>query len=222
MVLDPEVGLGYNEPMAPEDESDDGDSEFEALDSEDEDDSDSSFPSVHKKPHRRTARVDTRHVDNPEAMQYAAAADPSIREFMSGGASTSAGSSSHNISGLTGFTVPMEFYCVDSDVVPDSEPEGDLLESEWKTPAKGKGKIKGQWNAEYDADDIQGAYLMRKETRRRSNLEKQDMRVLEYKLGRRLTYVGPADISSIHSFCFSYSILTTGRKIYNSVAEASS
>ena len=221
MVLDPEVGLGYNEPMAPEDESDDGDSDFEALDFEDEDDSDFSFPSVHKKPHKRTARVDTRHVEAVEQMQYAAAAEASIREFMSRGASTSAGSSSHNISGLTGFTVPMESYC-DSDVVPDSEPEGDLLEPEWKTPAKGKGKIKSHWNVEYNADDIQDAYSMRKETRRRSNLEKQDMRMLEYQLGRRLTYVGPADISLIPFFPIFLLDSETGRKIYNSVAEASS
>jgi hypothetical protein len=204
--------------VAPDDESDDGDSDFESLDFEDEDDSDFSFTSIRKKPHKRTSRVDTRSVDYLEAleqMQFAAAAEASFRDLMSGlsgGASTSAGSSSHNISGLTGLTVPMGFYCVDSDVVPDSEPEGDLLEP-WKTPDKGKGKNKRQWQAEYDAGDIhQDAYSVRKETRKRSNLEKQDIRMEEYRLGRRLTYVGLADIFLIDSFYFSYSILTQAEK----------
>jgi hypothetical protein len=201
---DPEVGLGYDEPVAPEDESDDGDSDFEALDFEDEDDSDISFPGVRKMPHKKTSRVDTRHFDNPEAveqMPFVTAAEASFRDFVSGGASTSAGSSAHNISGHTGLTAPTEFYYADSDVVPDSEPEGDLLEpivqSGWMTPAKGKGRNKGQRKAEYDADDIhQDPYSARKEARRRSRLEKQDVRMQEYRLGRRLTYVGLlADIS---------------------------
>jgi hypothetical protein len=231
IVPDPEVGLGYDEPVAPEDESDDGDSDFEALDFEDEDDSDISLPGVRKMPHKRTSRVDTRRVDNPEAveqMMIAAATDASIRDFMSGGASTSAGSSGHNISGHTGSTAPTEFYYAGSDVVPDSEPEGDLLEpivqTGWMTPAKGKGRNKGQWKAEYDADDIhQDPYSARKEARRRSRVEKQDIRMLEYQLGRRLTHVGLADISCslIYSFYFSYFDSDTGRKIYNSVAQAS-
>ena len=192
--------------MAPEDESDDSDSNFEAPDFEDEDDSDISFLGVRKMPHKRTSRADTRHVDNPEAaeeMQFAAAAEPSIRDFMSGVASTSAGLSGSNISGRTGLTAPTEFYCVDSDVVPDSEPEGDLLEPVWVTLAKVKGKDKDQWNADYDADDIhQDTYSARKEARRRSRLEKQDMRLLEYQLGRRLTHV------SLGIFCSSIYFLT--------------
>jgi DNA repair protein RAD16 len=222
IVPDSEVGLGYDEPVAPEDESDDGDSDFEAHDFEDEDDSDISFVGGRKTPHKRTSRVDIRHVDNPEAveqMMFAAAAEASIRDFMSGGASTSAGSSGLNISGHPGLTAPAEFYYGDSDVVPDSEPEGDLLEpivqTGWMTPAKGKGRNKGQWKAEYDADDIhQDPYSARREARRRSRLEKQDVRMLEYKLGRRLTYVGLADIfcSLTYSFYFSYLILTQAEK----------
>ncbi|KAN0124335.1 SNF2 family N-terminal domain containing protein [Russula decolorans] len=202
IVPDSEVGLGYDEPVAPEDESDDGDSDFEAHDFEDEDDSDISFVGGRKTPHKRTSRVDIRHVDNPEAveqMMFAAAAEASIRDFMSGGASTSAGSSGLNISGHPGLTAPAEFYYGDSDVVPDSEPEGDLLEpivqTGWMTPAKGKGRNKGQWKAEYDADDIhQDPYSARREARRRSRLEKQDVRMLEYKLGRRLTYAEKSTI----------------------------
>lgn len=191
---DPEVGLRYDEPVAPEDESDDGDSDFEVLDSEDEDDSDISFPGVRKMPHKKTSRVDTRHVEKAEQMLFAPPAEASIRDFMSGGASTSAGSSAHNISGHTGLTAPTEFYYADSDVVPDSEPEGDLLEpivqTGWTTPAKGKGRNKGQRKAEHDADDIhQDPYSARREARRRSRLEKQDVRMQEYQLGRRLTHV---------------------------------
>jgi DNA repair protein RAD16 len=223
MVTDHEDDLGYDEPLAPEDESDDGDSDFEALDFEDEYDSDISFPGVRKIPHKRTFTcIDTRHVDNPEAveqMMFAAAAEESLRDFMSGGASTSAGSSGHNISGRTGLTASTEFYYADSDVVPDSEPEGDLLEPivqmGRKAPAKGKGKNKGQWKAEYDADDIhQDTYSARKEARRRARLEKQDIRMSEYQLGRRLTHVGLVDIfcSLIYSFYFSYLILTQAEK----------
>ena len=203
IIPDSEVGLGYDEPVAPEDESDDGDSDFEAHDFEDEDDSDISFVGVRKVPHKRTSRVDTRHIENPEAaeqMMFAPAAEASIYDFTGGGASTSAGSSGLNISGHTGLTAPVESYYADSDVVPDSEPEGDLLEpivqTGWMTPAKGKGKNKGQWKAEYDADDIhQDPYSARREARRRSRLEKQDIRMLEYQLGRRLTHVGLANIS---------------------------
>jgi len=131
-----------------------GPPDFEALDFEG--DSDVSSFSVREVPHKRTSRVGTRHVGNPEAVEqmlFAAAAEASIRDFMSGGASTSTGSSGHNISGHTGLTAPTEFYYADSDVVPDSEPEGDLLEpivqTGWMAPAKGKGKNKGQWKAEY-------------------------------------------------------------------------
>jgi hypothetical protein len=224
IVPDLEVGLGYDEPVAPEDESDDGDSDFEALDFEDEDDSDISFPGVRKMPRKKTSRVDTKHI---EQMQFAAASEASMRDFMSGGASTSAGSSGHNISGHTGLTAPMEFYYADSDVVPDSEPEGDLLEpivqTGWMTPAKGKGRNKGQWNAEHDVDDIhQDPYSARREARRRSRLEKQDIRMLEYQLGRRLTYVGLADIFCSLIFLLLFLLdCDTGRKIYNSVAQAS-
>ena len=83
IVPDPEVGLRYDEPGGPEDGSDDSDSDFEALDFYFEDVSDISFLGVPKMPHKRTSRVDTRFVDNPEAvkqMLFAAAAEASIRE----------------------------------------------------------------------------------------------------------------------------------------------
>ena len=197
--------------MAPEDDSDDDDSDFESLDFEDEDDSDSdiSVLGIRKTPRKRASRVNARYVDNPEAveqMQFAATAEAPIYDFMSGVASTSAGSSGLNISRHTGLTAPTETYYVDSDVVPDSEPEGDLLEplvQRWiALAAKGKGKNKGQWQAEYNADNIQDAYS-RREARRLSRLEKQDMRTLEYQLGRRLTHVGLVGI-----FCCPFYFLT--------------
>jgi len=205
--------------VAPEDESDNSDSDFEVLDFEDEDDSDTSFLGVRKMPRKRTSRVDTRHVDDPESVQqmlFAAATEASIRDITSGGASTSAGSSGLNISGLTGLTAPTESYYVNSDAVPDSEPEGDLLEpiAQVVPPAKGKGRAKDQRKAEYDADDIQDAISARREARRRSRVEKQDNRMLEYQLGRRLTHVGLADIfcSLIDSSYFSHLILTQAEK----------
>jgi hypothetical protein len=138
---------------------------------------------------------------------------------MGGGASTSAGLSGHHISWHTGFTAPTEFNYVDLDVVPDSEPEGDLLEPivqmSWMTPANGKGRNNSQWQAEYDVDDInQDPHSVRREALRRSRLEKQEMRMLEYQLERRLTHVGLADIfcSLIYSFYFSYLILSQAEK----------
>jgi hypothetical protein len=197
MAPDPEVGLGYDEPVALEDESDDGDySDYESLDFEDEDDSDFSS-GVRKIPPKRTSRVGTRHVDDTEAvnqMLFAATAEASMHDFMSGGASTSAGSSGLNISGHHGLAAPTEFYCADSDVVPDSDPEEDLLEPIVQmgrtSPAKGKRRNKSHRKAEYDADEIQDAYSARREALRRTRLEKQEIRMLEYQFGRRLTYVG--------------------------------
>ncbi len=202
IVPGPEVNLGYDEPVALEDESDDNDSDFESFDSGDEDYSDTSLPNVRKWPNKRTSRVNTRHFDDPKVKQIvfpAAATDSIIRDFnfMSGGASTSAGSSGHNISRSTGFVAPTEIYYVDSDVVPDSEPEPDLLEPivqvGWML-GNGKESNNGQWKPEYDPNDIQDVYLARREARKRARLEKQDMRMLEYQLGRRLTYVGLAGI----------------------------
>ncbi len=175
---------------------------LESFDSGDEDYSDTSLPNVRKWPNKRTSRVNTRHFDDPKVKQIvfpAAATDSIIRDFnfMSGGASTSAGSSGHNISRSTGFVAPTEIYYVDSDVVPDSEPEPDLLEPivqvGWML-GNGKESNNGQWKPEYDPDDIQDVYLARREARKRARLEKQDMRMLEYQLGRRLTYVGLAGI----------------------------
>lgn len=195
--------------MALEDDSDDDDSDFEALDFEDEDDSDISVIDIRKTPRKRTSRVNARYVDNSDAvdqMQFAATAEAPICDFMSGVASTSAGSSGLNISGHTGLTAPTETYYVGSDVVPDSEPEGDLLEplvQKWIALAGVKGKNKGQWQAEYNADDIHDTYSARREARRLSRLEKQDMRTLEYQLGRRLTHVGLVGI-----FCCAFNFLT--------------
>ena len=230
MVPDSEVDLGYRA-VAPEDESDDGDSDFEVIDIEDEDDSDIPFFGVRKMPRKRTSRPDTRYVDNTEevdAMMLAAATEASMRDFMSGGASTIAGPSGHDIPGLTGPTVPVEINYVDYGVVSDSEPEGDLLEPiveiDWMPPAKGKGRNKSQWYPEYNADDTpQDPSSVRREARRQTRLEKQEVRILEYRLGRRLTHVGLADIFLFHDLFLLFFLLDsgTGRKIYNSVTKAS-
>ena len=210
MVPDPD---GYDEPVAPEDGSDDSDSDF---DFEDQDDSDNSFPGIRKTPHKRTSRVDTRRVDNTDAvdeMLLAAATEDSIRDFMSGGASTSAVPSGHEFSGLNGFPASMAINCYNPEVVSDSEPEGDLLGplvQMWMAPANGI-----EYTGQNYTDDVpQDAYSARRETRRLARLEKQDIRMLEYKLGRRLTHVGLVDLFCplIYSFHFSYLILTQAEK----------
>jgi len=203
--------------VAREDESDDCDSDFDFED-EDEDDSDTSFVSVRKLPYKRTSRVDATRFDDREEVErrmLAAATEASIRDFMSRGASTSAGSSGHNISRPAGLAATTEFYYVDSDIVPDSEPEGDLLEPIVQTGwiSKGKGRNKSQWKSESDADhNHQEVYTVRRETRTRSALEKQERRRLEFKLGRRLTYVGLAGIFLDLSILVSYLTLTQAEK----------
>ncbi|KAI0276155.1 SNF2 family N-terminal domain-containing protein [Russula aff. rugulosa BPL654] len=63
------------------------------------------------------------------------------------------------------------------------------------TAAKVKGRNKGQWNAEYNADDTpQDTLSVRREARRQARLEKQDIRMLEYQLGRRLTHAEKSTI----------------------------
>ena len=205
---DPEANFGYNEPVTPEGESDDGDSDFEASepDSEDEDYRDITHRNSRKLPYKRTSRVDIRHFDSEEVeeIMYAPATEASIRDMMSGGASTSAGSSSCNAFRPAALAAAQGYYFVESEVVPDSDPEGELLmvtypedepvvQGGWMNPGKGRGRNQGHGNTEFDADDIQhDAFSARRDARMRSRLDKQEIRKMEYQLGRRLTHVGLA------------------------------
>lgn len=195
--------------MTPEGESDDGDPDFEAneLDFEDEDDRDITPRKIRKLPHKRTSRVDISHfgdIEEVEEIMFAAAAEASIRDMMNGGASTSAGSSNCNVSGRSALDAATGYYIVDSDVAPDSDPEGELLVATYPedepvmlqggmNPGMGRGRNNGFKITESDADDVHhDVFSARREARRRSRLDKQDIRMLEYQLGRRLTYVSLA------------------------------
>jgi hypothetical protein len=94
---------------------------------------------------------------------------------------------------------------VDSDVVSDSDPEGEVMvasdtgeepivQRSRSNMGKDRGKNKGPEKTECDTDGIRPDYSSdRKEARRLSRLEKQEIRMQEIKLGRRLTHVGLAD-----------------------------
>ncbi|KAH9049200.1 SNF2 family N-terminal domain-containing protein [Lactarius deliciosus] len=89
---------------------------------------------------------------------------------------------------------------IDSDVVLDSDPEGELLiptDSESEPIAKKpkprsgnlKVKKKGKEKTENDRDSPDLDYFsVQREARKRSRLEKQQIRMLEHQLNRRLTY----------------------------------
>jgi DNA repair protein RAD16 len=208
----PEASLGYDELVTPEGESDDGDPDFEASepDSEDEDDRDNTLRNIRKLPHKKASRVDVSHfgdIEEVEEIMFAAAAEASIRDMISGGASTSAGSSSRNVSERTALDAATGYYYVDSDVAPDSDPEGELLVVTYPedepvmvqrggmNPGMGRGRNNGHGKAESDADDVhRDVFSARREARRRSRLEKQDIRMLEYQLGRRLTHAEKSTI----------------------------
>jgi hypothetical protein len=91
------------------------------------------------------------------------------------------------------------------EVVPDSEPEDELLMVTYPEDepvvvqrgrislGKSRGRNKGHGKNEFDADNIHhDVFSARREARKGSRLEKQEIRMLEYQLGRRLTYVGLA------------------------------
>jgi hypothetical protein len=195
--------------VTPEGESDDGDPDFEASepDSEDEDDRDITLLNIRKLPHKRTSRVDVSHfgdIEEVEEIMFAAAAEDSIRNIMNGSASTSAGSSNCNVSGRTALDAATGYYFADLDIAPDSDPEGELLVAAYPedepvmlqrgmNPGMGRGRNNGYKKTESDGNDVHhDVFSARREARRRSRLDKQDIRMLEYQLGRRLTYVGLA------------------------------
>lgn len=220
-IVDPEASPGYDERLTPEGESDDDDSDFEGSepDYEDEDDRDITF-NVRKFPSRRTSRVDIKHLndfDEVEKIMFAAATEASIRD-VSGGASTSAGSSGCIVPWSPMVAATPE-YDAGSEVVPDSEPEDELLMVTYPEDeplvvqrgrislGKSRGRNKGHGKTEFDADNIRhDAFSARREARKGSRLEKQEIRMLEYQLGRRLTYVGLA--SNLYALISPFRFLT--------------
>jgi len=211
VVPDSEANL--NDELAPP--SDDDDSEFEAckLDSEDEDEDDGNFTlrNGRKLPRRRSSRAPLRRfhdVEEEEDFKVKAAIKESIRGAVNGGASTSTSPTSRNISrrvaNAAAFTEHRSAVEDDFGVVSDSDPEGEVMivtdtedepivQRSRLNMGKGRGKNEGPEKTERDADSIRRAYIAdRKEARRLSRLEKQEIRMLETKLGRRLTHVGLA------------------------------
>jgi hypothetical protein len=212
VVPHPKASFGYDELLTPEGESDDGDSDFEAsepdYEDEDEDEDGRVIPlrNTRKLPLQRTSHVDIRHFDEEvEDIMFAAATEASIRDMMGGGASTSASSSSCNVPWGATLATTTEYYNAGSEVVPDSEPEDELLMVTYPEDepvvvptgrmslGKGRGRNKVHGKPEFDANSIHHDVISaRREARRGSRLEKQEIRMLEYQLGRRLTYVGLA------------------------------
>jgi hypothetical protein len=133
----------------------------------------------------------------------------SLRDTTNGGASTSAGSTGRNVprraaraaAAAENHLLMGRGLAVDFVVVSDSDPEGELMEitnSEDEPIAqrdkpnlgKGRGRDKGPEKIDCDTDDIHhDRFSARKEARRLSRLEKQEIRMKEIKLGRRLTHV---------------------------------
>ena len=211
IVPDSEAGLN-DEVVSP---SDDDSSEFEAheLSSEDEEDSDFILRNSRKSYQTRTSRASIRRFNDVEEeadIKVNAAIKESIRDAMNGGASTSASSASRKTSRRVANAAAVAEHRsvmdrgskVDSDVVSDSDPEGEVMvvsdtedepivQRSRPNMGKGRGKNKGPEKTDYDTDDIRRDYIAdRKEARRLSRLEKQEIRMQETKLGRRLTYVG--------------------------------
>lgn len=210
VVPDPKASFGYDELLTPEGESDDGDSDFEAsepdYEDEDEDDRDIPLRNTRRLPPQRTSRVDIRHFDEEvEDIMFAAATEASIRDMMGGGASTSASSSGCNVPWGATLATTTEYDNTGLEIVPDSEPEDELLMVTYPEDepvvvptgrmslGKGRGRNKVHGKPEFDANNIHhDVFSARREARRGSRLEKQEIRMLEYQLGRRLTYVGLA------------------------------
>lgn len=220
--------------MGSQGESDDSGSEFEVaeLDSEDEEERDITFCNRNgrKLSHKRKSSTAVRHFDDPEDEEqvlFEVALKTSIRDT-NRGASTSAGSTSRSVSkrsvlATAAAAVEQHFameqgFGINLGVVPDSEFEGSVLvltssEDEpivqrGKTDlGKGSGRNKGQGKTEHDTDSTHHDYFSaRREARRLSRPEKQQIRMLEYKHGRRLTHVGLA--GNFYTLTYPFQILT--------------
>ncbi|KAH8985888.1 SNF2 family N-terminal domain-containing protein [Lactarius akahatsu] len=211
IVPDSEASLGYDE-LATLD-SDGSDFEDSELNSDDDDGDDSdegiSLRGGRKLPHKKASRVKV--VDDPEEeeeIMLNAAIAASMRYSTNGGASTSTTRASRTVSTrATRAAAAAERRLaleqgvqIDSDVILDSDLEGELLiptDSEDEPIAKKpkprsgnlKVKKKGKEKTENDRDSPDLDYFsVQREARKRSRLEKQQIRMLEHQLNRRLTY----------------------------------
>ncbi len=242
IVPDSESCLGYDA-LA---NSDEEDSEFDASElSPGNDDSDGSDQGISlrngkKSPYKNASRVKVVDYDNPEEeeeIMLNAAISESIRYSPNRGASTSANHASRTVSTrATRAATAAERRLtleqsaqIDSDIVLDSDPEGEVLiltDSEDVPIAKKpksrsrnrKGKKKGKEHTQNDRDSPNLDYFSaRREARMRSRMEKQEIRMHEIKLNRRLTHVSLASVP-VHFYANSTGV---GGEIYNSATKAS-
>ncbi len=222
IVPDSEASLGYDA-LAILDE--DG-SNFEGSElSYDDDDGDGSDEGIslrggRKSPYKKASRIKVVDSDDPEEEEETmlnAAIAASMRYSTNGDASTSTTHASRTVStratraaAAAERRLAMEQGVqIGSDVVLDSDPEGELLipiDSEDEPIAKKpksrsgnrKVKKKGKEKTENDRDSPDlDHFSARREARRHSRLEKQQIRMLEHQLNRRLTYVSLASVPMV-------------------------
>jgi DNA repair protein RAD16 len=221
IVPDSEDSLGYDQLAA----VDENDSDFEGSelstddDHDDESDKGITLRAGRKLPYKKASRVKVVDYDNPEEeeeIMFNAAVADSIRYSTYGGASTSSTHASRTVSTRATraaaaaerrFAMEQGVH-IGSDVVLDSDPEGEILtliDSDDEPIAKKsksrsgnrKDKKKGKEKTENDRDSPDLDYFSaqreaRRHSRLETRLEKQQIRMLEHQLNRRLTYVSPA------------------------------
>lgn len=220
IVPDSEASLGYDGLAIP----DEDDSDFEGSDlSSDYDDDDDSDESItlrgRKSPCKKASRVKVMDYDDPEEdeeIMLSTAIGASICCSNNGGASTSATHASRTVStratraaATAEHRLAMEQGIpIDSDVVLDSDPEGEILtlidsedEPISKKPKPRSGNRKDMKKGKEKTENIDSpnldSFSARREARRHSRLEKQQIRMLEHQLNRRLTYVSLASFPMV-------------------------
>jgi hypothetical protein len=191
-------------------ESDHRDSDSDAND-EGEEDRDITLRSGRKFLYKRTSCAAVDDLEEEEAIMFNAAIKTSIRDTMNGGGLTSAGSTGDIRATLAPTAVVHRFvvgngFEVDSNVVPDSDLEGEVLvltESEDGTivqrrtdPGKDRCRDERQATTKHDADGIHHSYFSEGREACRLGplgaLDGQERTMLENELGRHLTRVGLA------------------------------
>jgi hypothetical protein len=217
IVPDSEASLAYEE-LAILDE-DDSDFEGSELSSEDDGDgSDVISPRGGRiSPHKKASRVIVVDSEEEDEIMLNAAIADSIRYSTNGGASTSAAHAGRTVSARATRAAAAaerrlateQVVQIDSDAVLDSDPEGEILipfHSEDEPIAKKsksrsgnrKDKKKGKEKTGNDKDSSDLDYFSaQREARRHSRLEKQQIRMLEHQLNRRLTYVSLASVPMV-------------------------
>lgn len=212
IVPDSEASFGYDDLAI----LDDSDSEFEGgdliSDDDDGDDSDEGFTlrGGRKSPYKKAPRVKVMDYDDPEEdeeIMLNAAIAASIRHSTDGGASTSATHASRTVStratraaATAERRLAMEQGVpIGSDVVLDSDPEGEILtliDSEDELISKkSKSRSGNRKNKKKEKEKTENSnspdldyFSARREARKHTSLEKQQIRMLEHQLNRRLTY----------------------------------